>query len=207
MKNTFYVLFCLFFFLLPINISFGQTQNSHTHYFENTFLGGQIIVDNITYDAPIKPPGYSEYWSIQKLIWPNDPETYSAVAINNQFNSSWTWFFSNWDLNGEYQTNNLTTYFDYLTGSINASYSIDHNAVFLKSFAISRSQQTEFNGTISNGIVDNVLEPNSTTIIAENPYTPSGSSIPYNFVYWTDNELSSNPRTITPTNNQTYCFI
>jgi hypothetical protein len=67
---------------------------------------------------------------------------------------------------------------------------------------------TEFNGTIPTGItISQIYQYENGSIMAPSPYQPSGSSINYNFSYWTDDFTKDNPRVITPTDNQTYTAL
>jgi hypothetical protein len=81
----------------------------------------------------------------------------------------------------------------------------DNNGLFIaylrKNLAISENDQTEFNGTQSAGIVGFIVKQNTGTITASSTKTIGGNN--YVFAGWVDGE-KSNPRTITPLDNQTY---
>jgi len=62
-----------------------------------------------------------------KRIDPNDNSIYQAKAINNQGADSYTWIFSNWNLEGSYETSSIQKYCDYNSGT---GWSVDHEAIF-----------------------------------------------------------------------------
>ena len=73
-----------------------------------------------------------------------------------------------------------------------------------KNYLINRINQTEFDGNQT--LPGYIVEQNSGQISTQgNGYTPG--TIPYNFVYWTDNLSTSTTRSITPTDNQSYTAL
>ena len=84
----------------------------------------------------------------------------------------------------------------------------DNNGLFTaylrKNLAISRSDQTEFDGTQSAGVVGYVVKQNSTTITA--PSTKTIGSRTYPFAGWSDG-IGGTTRSVTPTDNQTYTAL
>ena len=74
-----------------------------------------------------------------------------------------------------------------------------------KNYAISRNDQTEFDGTVSHLNLWYIVEQNSGQISAPSTQTINGKV--YNFANWTDNIYATNPRTISPTDNQTYTAL
>ena len=100
-----------------------------------------------------------------------------------------------------------------ITGATNISYSFtpsssDHKATFIadlmKRYSISRNDQTEYDGTISAGVVANIVEQNSGQISA--PLTKSVNGKDYRFYQWSDGG-TSNSRNVTPNNNTTYTAL
>lgn len=83
-----------------------------------------------------------------------------------------------------------------------------YKAVYRYKTNIGLTANTEFNGNINTGLsIGQIYQYENGTITAPSPYQPSGSTINYNFAGWTDNFSAYNPRTITPTDNQTYTAL
>ncbi len=99
----------------------------------------------------------------------------------------------------------------YGASNINYSFNVainDHNSEYIadlkKIYKVSRQDQTEFDGTISAGVVTQIVEQNSGQITAPINTTINGRT--YNFFGWSDGSID-NPRTVTPTNNETYTAL
>jgi len=121
-----------------------------------------------------------------------------------------------WNTNG----NNLSKWerqrignpnWDYISSSRNITYSVQTldvsatlRAGLRKNFAISRQDKTEFDD-VPPSVVTHIVELNSGQISAPGTLTPG--SITYNYAGWEDNLSELNPRTIWPTNNETYTAL
>jgi hypothetical protein len=67
---------------------------------------------------------------------------------------------------------------------------------------------TEFNGTMSTGLtIGQIYQYENGNITAPATYQPTGSNINYNFAGWADDLTKPNPRTISPTDNETYTAL
>ena len=120
---------------------------------QNNFSAGKIFVDNTEWDAPktfsknvgdnaiLKAKeqtdnlGYSRIW--------NDVELWNAK--------------SSWLKNGVFFSDQIEKNFTVAQNDNNAIY----EAGLRKNYAISRNDQTEFDGTVSAGIVTHIVEQNS----------------------------------------------
>ena len=81
---------------------------------------------------------------------------------------------------------------------------LDTLQILRKNYLINRINQTEFDGNQT--LPGYIVEQNSGQISTTGTgYTPG--TIPYNFVYWTDNLSNSTTRTITPIDNETYTAL
>ena len=86
----------------------------------------------------------------------------------------------------------------------------DNNAIvganLRKRFDIKRDKLLlENNSTLHDGIQTSVIDQNTGTLSAPTSYTDASST--YNFSYWADNFSTSNPKTISPTDNSTYTAV
>jgi hypothetical protein len=87
-----------------------------------------------------------------------------------------------------------------------ADNSAEIQGVLRKRYNISRDDDfTEFDGTVSAGVVSQIVEQNSGQISAPTTQTINGKS--YNFSYWNDNLSYNNPRALNPTNNEEYTAV
>jgi hypothetical protein len=74
-----------------------------------------------------------------------------------------------------------------------------------KNCKIDQTHNTEFDGNLTQQNLAYIVENNSGNITAPSSKTVGSNN--YNFSYWTDGFSAQNPRTITPTDNQTYTAL
>jgi hypothetical protein len=109
---------------------------------------------------------------------------------------------SKWRKNGTIDVSSTINYsFQAAQNDDNATY----EAGLRKNYTISKDDQTEFDGTISSGVVTHIVEQNSGQISATLQQTLNGKT--YKFAGWTDDYNASTTRTITPTDNKTYTAL
>lgn len=136
-NNTFIslMIFWLIFFSKLIH---SQSYYGVTHFFDNNFPGGLIIIDNNTYNVPIMTARDSanlNYWGITVLLYSNDNTTHTSTAIDNQVTLNSTYKFYQWNLSGQYQTTNISSDFNVSSGYTGNWY-IQHQAMFNRYDAI-----------------------------------------------------------------------
>lgn len=139
------------------------------------------------------------------LLSPNVGQTVNLEAENQSYGGYervWNNYAPNspsdWWRNGAFFSNQLATNFTVTQSDDDATY----QANLRKNYAISRNDQTEFDGTLPAGIVNYIVEQNSGTITA--PGTKTIGNKTYNFAGWTDDFSQPNPRTVSPTDNESY---
>lgn len=167
----------------------------HTIYAVNNFGNGNIILESTT-----KASGSSAYKFTGDALSVGAIDQSDGTGYNRVWNTSGT-NISNWKRktltnSNSYVINGATTR--------NYSYTVQSNdnganiiADLKKSYSITRNDQTEFDGTISDGVVSNIVDQNTGAISAP---AKSLNGKNYIFYQWTDGDIS-NPKTITPTDN------
>ncbi len=167
---------------------------------KNDFEGvsaGQLKVDGITYNSPVE------------RNWPPE-QIHSAEAIDNQLHNNFTWKFKRWrKVNGP-------TYPDgQLSITISSTANQEHTtyeAVFKPIFNVTLQNnfggsgnggQIKLNGgTVNSPFSFQVTSDSTFTIEAITPTTFNG--VPYEFVNWSPDGSTTNPRTVRPTGHTTY---
>lgn len=143
-------------------------------------------------------------FQINKIVGDNVLLTAVSNQTNNQ-NHQMIWHegsikHSEWWKNGAYKGSLQTYTLNVAENDNNATY----QAQLRKNFKIDKVNQTEFDGNPTS--TSYIVEQNTGQISTQgNGYTPG--TIPYNFVYWTDNLSDSTTRTVKPTDNQTYTAL
>lgn len=169
---------------------------------KNIFDGGSIYVDNYTVPktSPFYKPGS---YNIQVPIGAIDQDYQN---YNRKWNTSEN-NLSLWDRernqNGIWVPVSPNRNFNYTVVEDDKNKAIVR-AGLRKNFRINQVNQTESDGNPTSQSY--IVEQNSGQISTQgNGYTPG--TIPYNFVYWTDNLSTSTIRTITPSDNSTYTAL
>ena len=155
-----------------------------------------MVIDGVNQTIPLT--GYT----FQKTVGQTLTLTANSPQDDNQGHQR-IWhtgatYQSDWTRNGEFRWPNQTYSFTVAADDDGKRYV----ANLRKNYAISRNDQTEFDETVSAGIVAYIVEQNSGQISAPNSKPINGKD--YRFSYWTDNFSKDNPRNITPTDNTTY---
>jgi hypothetical protein len=163
---------------------------------QNNFPGGKIYVDTAEKDAP---------WTFSKIV--GETANLKAKEQNDNLGYPRIWndieapnAKSRWEKNGSDVGSGIEKSFIVAQSDDGSIY----EAGLRKNFKIDRFNQTEFDGNPT--ATSYIVEQNSGQISTTgNGYTPG--TIPYNFVYWTDNLSNSITRTITPTDNSTFTAL
>ena len=159
---------------------------------------GTMVIDGQTQTIP--PAGYS----ITRLTGTNLQLGAISPQNDNQ-NHQMIWHTgatapSNWTRDGVYRNPNQNYSFPVSTDDGGKRYV----ANLRKNYLINQINQTEFDGNQTSQSY--IVEQNSGQISTQgNGYTPG--TIPYNFVYWTDNLSNTTTRTITPPDNSIYTAL
>lgn len=158
---------------------------------------GTMAIDGVNQTIPLTGHTFSKTVGQNLTLSANSPQDdnqgHQRIWHTGATNAS------NWTRNGEYRWPNQTYSFTVAADDNGKRYV----ANLRKNFAISRNDQTEFDGTISQGVLWNIVEQNSGQISAPSQHPINNL---YNFVGWTDGN-GDNPRTIWPDNNQTYTAL
>ena len=178
-----------------INVIYDRVavKNKFVNPDASVSYGGTINVDYQNYDT-------QNELNNEKLFAFNDGSTRHFDALNQSYQTIERKFNSNQDHQGGWFKNNSLI-------SLNSvmDQQID-DATFMATYkykaTINLIAETEFDNTQSLGSIGQIYQYESGPITAPTPKLINGKN--YNFVWWTDNKSSSNPRTITPTGNQTY---
>jgi len=205
--------------------TFGTNRNTHYINYKYNNLVQEALGIVINYTVPptsvdITAQNNFIYGTIkvgvnQPALERNSPYPFSANVGNtvnleaqNQSYSSYERVWNNyapnspsdWWRNGAFFSNQTATNFTVSQNDDNATY----QANLRKNYAIIRDDKTEA-GTQTNQQSWYIVEQNSGQISA--PSTKVINNVTYNFIGWKDNLSATNPRTITPTNNETYTAL
>ena len=154
---------------------------------------GSIQVDNVQHDN-ILSSGYTfskntgENLTLGAVEPQQDNQNHQMVWYTGSVNKS------DWRRSGEFRSNNNPYSFTLTSDDNNKTY----KANLRKNYAISRNDATEFDGTVSAGVVTHIVEGNSGSVPAD-PTKTVGSRM-YNFVGW-DNGANG---VFAPIDNSTY---
>jgi len=163
---------------------------------QNNFPGGKIYVDSEEKDAP---------WPFTKIV--GETATLKAKEQNDNLGYPRIWNDIEAPLNKSKWLKNGADVGSMIEKSFVVAQTDDgktYEAGLRKNFKIDRVNQTEFDGNQT--LPGYIVEQNTGQISTQgNGYTPG--TIPYNFVYWTDNLSTSTTRSITPNDNQTYTAL
>jgi hypothetical protein len=177
------------------DIKLEITYNLGVRYvLKNNIEAGQLYVSSST------KTGYVN--SGQNIIVPTSSIVSLAAVEPQTINSiQYVWNdnegVSNKSYWGKYDSSGVLHGSNYSTTLIDTAKSTENNytlkANLRKYLSISRSEQSEFDGTSSAGVVAQIVEGNTGQITA--PATKTLNGRPYNFAGWTDGD-TTNPRTI-----------
>jgi hypothetical protein len=175
------------------------TIPQYTFYFENSFGGGTILIDN---SDRVSHGGNKIFYESSSHTMTAETQTYNSIErVWNSGSPQSQWSKRPY---GNASAPILDAYSaTYNYPSVLAS---DANATFIANmknrYAISRTDQTEFDGTSSQGVVANIVESHSGTVTAPSQKTINGRQ--YSYASWSDTITLGNPRTIyNPTDNMT----
>lgn len=158
---------------------------------------GTMVIDGVNQTIPLT--GYTFQKTVGQTLTlsanspQNDNQAYQRIWHTGATNTS------DWRRNNVFRSYSQTYSFP-VTADDNGKIYV---ANLRKNYAISRNDQTEFDGTISAGVVAQIVEQNSGQISAPSQHPINNL---YNFFGWTDGN-GDNPRIIWPDNNQTYTAL
>ena len=167
----------------------------------NNFAGGLVKVNNQNVTTPFQ-------------IIKEDGQAINIEAVPQTDNGGYSRVWNNFTpLNRSKWVKQFgNTYSDFVGGD-NISYiiaaannegNVNYIANLRKICNVSRNDQTEFDGTISAGVIANIVEQNSGQISA--PLTKSVNGKDYRFYQWS-NGVTSNSQNVTPNDNTTYTAL
>jgi hypothetical protein len=191
---------------LRIKINYTVPSSNVSITADNNFIAsgganrGTMVIDGVNRTIPLTPPGYTFQKTVGQNLTlsanspQNDNQGYQRIWHTGSINRSI------WDRNGEYRWPNQTYSFNVAADDDGKRYT----ANLRKNYAISRNDQTEFNGTIPNPNLWHIVDQNSGQISAPDPLP----GYLYNYAGWGD-DLSAprENRTIWPNGNETYSAL
>ncbi|MCF8243466.1 MAG: matrixin family metalloprotease, partial [Melioribacteraceae bacterium] len=161
--------------------------------------GGIINIENSDYSTDALPNNEKSFAFNQNSERRLEAKEQTFQSIDRKFNPfeqhNGGWFFD--DGNEEVRIETV----EIINPNVSSG---TYKAVYRYKTNIGLNAITEFNGTYNNvTTIGEIYQYDNGNITAPNPYTPPGSSFSYNFAGWTDGD-GHNPRTITPTDNDSY---